>query len=241
MGILDQLRQEEPGEFSMLSTGNTSYRKSKPNRTFNNSKRSSTPKTTQKSSYSLGSSSTYNDYKKQYGNQTTGTPMNMTADMAIGIAESTLRGEWNDYVNRTRPTQQYLKDRIENLDLTKDTRKDVAKTYEISKGTTKRNLERYGQNLTAAEEEELERGFQRGEASALAGNLTTGRIQEQDLKRQLQMQLYGIENEEYLQGLAAVTAGGAEGYQRKAEYDNARTAWKTGVYNNIFGMLGNLS
>ena len=109
--------------------------------------------------------------------------MNMTADMATGIAESTLRGEWNDYINRTRPTQQYLKDRIENLDLTKDTREDVAKTYEISKGTNKRNLARYGQNLTAAEQQEMERGFQRGEASALAGNLTTGRIQEQDLKR----------------------------------------------------------
>tara|TARA_Y100000310_G_C20456272_1_gene703219 strand:+ start:6 stop:758 length:753 start_codon:yes stop_codon:yes gene_type:complete len=224
-------------EFSMLTTGNTSYRQARSNYAYGSPKRSTTPR--KKNSATRKTYSTdeeFASYQKNYAGAGGGVSVNMTAEAAKTKANMTLQEEYKRYVQQTYPAMDYLSDQIENLDLTKGLREDVAQTFETRKGTDARNRARYGVDLTRAEQGQLQRNYQISQANTLAGGLTRGRRMTKDLQDELRFGQHDLSLQSYNQGMGYLTSGGTSAYQRQMAYQNAKSQHKAGMLNTAFNL-----
>ena len=230
MVIRDRTLSE--GSPHVLATGNTTYRKAKDYV----SKRGNTGnprRTNSKTEYSTDEE--FASYQKKYKGAG-GSRANLTSEQAISLAEGTLEKEWKKHIEQVYPGMDYLSDKIDQLDLTKDVREDVAKTFERRKGTEARNRARYGIDLTRAQQQQMEGNLQRGEASALAGGLTRARAMTKDLQEQLEAGQFNLSLAGWKRGMADVTSGGMAGYQNMANYQTAKTQHRAGLANTILDL-----
>lgn len=221
----------EPNPFgSVLTTGIKGYRRARPYNVFPNKRKK------QSSSSGGNEPSAYSAFQDKYAGYTANMTGETTADAVITKATSTLQDEWEDYVKKVYPAMDYLGEQTQTIDLKKGVREDVARTFETRKGTTRRNLSRYGIELTGAEQEQMQRDYQLAETSAQAGGRSQAFVKEKDLREGLTTQLHGLSLKDYQQGMSALTSGGQEAYAKKSAYQTAKTAYKQGMVNDIFGL-----
>jgi hypothetical protein len=239
---MDRTLSENRGEpeFSMLATGNTSYRRARPNYAYGNP--TNKPKNPNRSPGKPKSGSTqktyssneeFASYQENY-DDVGGVPVNIDADAAIAKANATLQEEYKAYMQQTYPAMDWLSDQIENLDLTEGLREDVAQTFETKKGTDARNRNRYGVKLTGAEQGQQQRNYQLSHAKTLAGGLTRGRRMTKDLQDELRFGQHELSLQSYNQGMGYLTSGGTSAYQKKMAYQNAKSQFKAGMLQDAF-------
>jgi len=227
MGKSNKKNSYQEDGYSYLSTGATDYRESKPNYTYADSEYGSTTGYNTTNMTGAGSNSAY----------TLPDVGNYSATYVAEDAASTLKSEYEKYVQSTRPTSEIIDQRIKDLDLTSDVREDVEGSFDRTKDSMKRNRSRYGATLTPMEQIELDRGLQREEKSAIAGGLTNARVQERDMKDRLFSTKYNLELADYKEGLAGLASGGKTAYALKDEYQRQKTAYKQEQLGDLFNLF----
>tara|TARA_B100001250_G_scaffold210691_1_gene180805 strand:- start:48 stop:773 length:726 start_codon:yes stop_codon:yes gene_type:complete len=231
------LKQEEPSDFSMLSTGTTSYRKSRPRYTSGAPTRANAKARKRSKKENTVSNSSLSDYENKYSDYKAPSPTNLMAEDVSKDAADTLKGEWEKFVKTVYPMQDKIMDDIDRLDLTKDVREDVGKRFELGKATAKRNRERFGIEQTDAERQQMEGDFQRGESSVLAGELTDARLLTKDIKEAAEGNVYSMMQNLYNEGMNAVTSGGAQAFGKIADFQALKSRHKSNVANTAWNIL----
>jgi len=143
-----------------------------------------------------------------------------------------LRQDYNDYIGNFRDFEKRLLDMTDDTTLMDRARENAATQTRIASEVQRRNQERYGMGMSAAQRQQQQRATQRGGQLALAGGVNNARLRQRTVNQALLSELVGIGQGINSQALAGLGSGAQNAVARRNAYKQA----KTGYANNIIGM-----
>lgn len=142
-----------------------------------------------------------------------------------------LRQDYNDYIDNFRDFEKQLLGMTDDTTLVDRSRRNAAQQAEVAAGIQSRNLERYGQGLSAAQIQQQQRAAQRGSALSMANTVNNARVQQRQMNQALLQELIGIGqgvNARALEGLGTAAQGAV---QRRGAYKNAKASYASNMTN----------
>lgn len=148
------------------------------------------------------------------------------------------RDEYNDYVRNYRQFEEELLERAQNdTTLIDDARVNAEQASGLMSGIAERNRQRYGANLTPAQQREMSRGLDRANNLGLAQSVNDARIAQRELNQAAIGDLINIGQGVNRSSLNQMQSAAQNATQRKNAYEQARAASKAQTYQAI-GSLG---
>ena len=144
------------------------------------------------------------------------------------------RDEYNDYIRNYRAFEEEMLDRAQNdTSLIDDARANAVNAQGLMSGVAARNRQRYGANLTPAQQQEMERGLTRANNLGLAQSVNDARIAQRELNQGVISDLINIGQGVNRSSLNQMQSAAQNATQRKNAYEQARAASKAQTYSTI--------
>jgi hypothetical protein len=151
------------------------------------------------------------------------------------------RKEYEDYVNNYRQFELDLIDQAQNdTSMIDQARVDSTNAAEITSGIAQRNMQRYGANLTPAQQQEMSRGLQRSNTLGGIQSVADARIAQREANTGLLSDLINIGQGVNRSSQNQLGTSAANAAARQQQYESARAASKAQTYSTI-GSLGSMA
>ena len=148
------------------------------------------------------------------------------------------RQEYQDYVKNFREFEQELIQKATtDTSLIDYAREDAATSRQRTTDIAQRNLSRYGAQLTPAQQQEMNRGIERGTTLGGIQGVSDARISQRDANQRLIADLINIGQGVNRTSLAQLGSAAQDATARNNAYRQARASHKAQTYSAI-GSLG---
>lgn len=151
------------------------------------------------------------------------------------------RKEYLDFVNNYGKFEEgQIKLAQTDTSLIDQARTDVDNASALTAGVQQRNLERYGGELTAVQNQEMQRSLQRGNTLGAVQSMNDARLAQKDLNKSRLSELVNIGQGVGRTAMDALGTSAANEVSRKNAYQQAKAASKAQTYNTI-ASLGSMA
>ena len=178
-----------------------------------------------------------NTWDPSGGGNSSGAALPHVSDPDAVFANMT-KQDYLDYIKNFRPFEDDLINQATtDTSLIDQAVQDTAIAQQTTEGIAKRNLERYGANLTPAERQQQNRNLQRANTLGGIQSLSDARLAQKDANQKLLGDLINIGQGVNRSSLSQMGSAAADASARKSAYDQAKAASKQQTYSTI-GSLG---
>jgi hypothetical protein len=151
------------------------------------------------------------------------------------------RREYEDYINNYRQFELDLIDQAQNdTSLIDQAREDSVNAAGITSGIAERNLQRYGANVTPAQQQEMSRSLQRSNTLGGIQSVNDARIAQREANTAILSDLINIGQGVNRSSQGQLGTSAANAAARQQAYESARAASKAQTYSTI-GSLGSMA
>lgn len=151
------------------------------------------------------------------------------------------RKEYLDFVNNYGKFEEdQIKLAQTDTSLIDQARTDVDNASALTAGVQQRNLERYGGELTAVQNQQMQRSLQRGNTLGAVQSMNDARLAQKDLNKSRLSELVNIGQGVGRTAMDALGTSAANEVSRKNAYQQAKAASKAQTYNTI-ASLGSMA
>ena len=177
----------------------------------------------------------------QYGQMTGygGSSLPTVSDPEKAYASIT-RNEYQDFVNSFGKFEEDLIGKLDDTSIIDEAPADARQQGEIARGIQRRNIERYGTELTGVQRSEMGRASQRGTQLDIAGGTNNARIAQFEQNQRMRSNLMNIASGVYGGALSGMGNAAANAASRRQSYNQAKAqarASNMGAVGQIGGMV----